>query len=84
MNVKPKKYLTQDGKIIENNKSVEYHGEHIVERTLIEYFDETDTCFKRAITDKKEFTEKELLYMCLLNKARYCRISNCYEVEYES
>jgi hypothetical protein len=84
MNVKPKKYLTQDGKIIENNKSVEYHGEHIVESTLIEFYDASDTCINRKTTYKTEFTEQELLYLCLSNKASYCRISTIFEVEHES
>ena len=84
MNVKPDGYLTEDGRIINNNKTVEYNGECLVERTLIEFFNSKDECIKKFTTDKNDFTDKQILYLCLLNKANYCRVSIIYEVEYES
>ena len=84
MNVKPDGYLTEDGKIINNSKTILYYGEKLVERTLIELFDNKDECIKKFITDQTTFTDKQLLYLCLLNKASYCRTSIIYEVEYES
>lgn len=84
MDVKPDGYLTEDGRIIDNNKTVEYNGEKLVERTMIEFFNSKDECIKKFTTDRTEFTDKQLLYLCLLNKANYCRVSIIYEVEYES
>lgn len=84
MNIKPKGYLTRDGKIIDNNKTVEYNGEILVERTMIEFFNSKDECINKFTTDQTTFTDKQLLYLCLLNKASYCRTSVIYEVEYES
>lgn len=84
MNFKPKGYLTQDGRVINNNKTVEYDGERLVERTLLEFFNNKDECIQKFTTDQTTFTDKQLLYLCLLNKASYCRTSIIYEVEYES
>jgi hypothetical protein len=84
MNFKPKGYLTEDGRVINNNKTVEYDGEKLVERTLLEFFNSKDECIQKFTTDKLEYTNKQLLYLCLLHKAAYCRVSAIYEVEYES
>lgn len=86
MNIKPGKYIMSNGQIIDNKgfSIVAYNNEKIVERTLIEFYNDKMELIGTKVTDKDSYEENELLYLCLINNASRCRISMILEVEYES
>lgn len=83
MNIKPKKYIDEEGNIITVNKNtIPYNGELLNTALLLTYYNDNDEVIKKERVNIED--KLDILYLCLLNKAAYCSITKIWEVESES